>query len=501
MLFRTHSHTSVIARPRTLSGALATVLIAAAMMLPIGPAHAAETQASPVSTGIKMLPPTGCPVRTDGQPSAVKGFMGWSDDKQSPLGCIPNVLGDNSGNLTTTGQVSSKSVYATGALPSAAPPYGISALFTNSSDVIGNIWMGGNTDMTFDGGTDSAFIFRNTGAETGVSSFRWNSATVDRSILTLLNTGNVGIGTDTPSVTLEVNGNTNIGGNTNISGNLAVGGTISATNLLPLLGAGVVNSNDGTNGPVHCRPISFSPWPGDVVASGNIYYPPGQPRQWSGWVIFFSELNPQAGTASVCMDAGGGWTGGVAAEWISWTVSGLKTHITTSPGYALGGEYLTSAGCDVTNVATGTCGCPAGFVADNALSGNVVGGHNYTLCYPNTASPSLPSSAYVLAGGVFLNGNHPNRLTGGYSCPSGYTGRRIMVLSGQDYYVCYPDAGTPLDVSKTIGGVYTVIGEGQVSGACAVPNKLTGACSCPSGYTHPENVLNLTGFAFNVCYK
>ena len=69
------------------------------------------------------------------------------------------------------------------------------------SGTAGNIYLG--EDIGFDGGVDSDFWFMNFGGSGGKTNF--TDGTTE--LMTILNTGNVGIGTTTPSQKLEVNGN------------------------------------------------------------------------------------------------------------------------------------------------------------------------------------------------------------------------------------------------------------------------------------------------------
>jgi hypothetical protein len=69
---------------------------------------------------------------------------------------------------------------------------------------------GVGNDFGYDGGPDSAFWFTHTGAEAGYTLFRWDTGTSFRDLLYIGNSGNVGIGTSTPSQRLTVLGNIGI---------------------------------------------------------------------------------------------------------------------------------------------------------------------------------------------------------------------------------------------------------------------------------------------------
>jgi hypothetical protein len=78
---------------------------------------------------------------------------------------------------------------------------------------------------------DSGFVIKNTGA-TGQSILQFTKDSAD--VVTILNSGNVGIGAPTPGYKLDVNGDTNVKGNLNITangagtGNIVAAGTINA---------------------------------------------------------------------------------------------------------------------------------------------------------------------------------------------------------------------------------------------------------------------------------
>jgi hypothetical protein len=81
------------------------------------------------------------------------------------------------------------------------------AIHTYAPSVFGNIWIGGTNDFSFDGGSDSAFWFHNTGAASGATAFLWNG----QFNLYISNTGYVGIGTTAPQARLDVNGEVRVG--------------------------------------------------------------------------------------------------------------------------------------------------------------------------------------------------------------------------------------------------------------------------------------------------
>lgn len=120
-----------------------------------------------------------------------------------------------------------------------------------------------------------------------------------------------------------------------------------------------------------------------------------------------------------------------------------------------------------------------------------------------TAS-ALVTIGYMDFGGMYgysRIGNYINPITGAYNCPSGYTARPIMGTTNVDYplYYCYRmhTDGVPADYD--FGGIYSLSGTGLR------PNPLTGAASCPSGYTSAqvfgENTQICQDYPVYFCYK
>ncbi len=87
---------------------------------------------------------------------------------------------------------------------------------------LGEAYFGNTADMGFNGGVDSVFYFNNSGAAAGKTAITSSSSGTE--LLTVTNTGNVGVGNDTPQVKLDVNGGIKVGNtgtcNTNLAGTI-----------------------------------------------------------------------------------------------------------------------------------------------------------------------------------------------------------------------------------------------------------------------------------------
>ncbi len=108
-------------------------------------------------------------------------------------------------------------------------------------------------------------------------------------------------------------------GNVDFMGNISAGGTVQG---LKVLGCGRVHMSG--SGSVITKPINFiAGWNTDkIIAIGNVFYPGGIGK-WGHWLVGFKSINGKNGTAKVYIDSGGGWSGTVGAEWVSYIVYGF----------------------------------------------------------------------------------------------------------------------------------------------------------------------------------
>jgi hypothetical protein len=144
------------------------------------------------------------------------------------------------------------------------------------------------------------------------------------------------------------------------------------------------------------------------------------------------------------------------------------------PIYDFGGMWGSVNGNLMINAVTGGSSCPGGFTQWDLL-------YNPGVDYPLSMCfrPHDSTDSYASFGGMYgtVNGQPAeNPATGGSSCPAGYLSSQVLGTSGIDWplYYCYqPAEALPLD----FGGMW-----GWVDGQIQV-NPTTGVSYCPKGYT------------------
>jgi len=144
-----------------------------------------------------------------------------------------------------------------------------------------------------------------------------------------------------------------------------------------------------------------------------------------------------------------------------------------------GGMYGFGNNRNYPNPYTGGQSCPTGYGAYRILGTPGID-NNLFFCgrIPNGSTPVADF------GGMYGYGspdNYPNPLTGGFSCPAGFTATRVLGTSGVDQpvFVCHR-AGTTSPLVK-LGGMYGGYWDG--TNHQYYPNPVTGSNYCPSGYS------------------
>lgn len=120
----------------------------------------------------------------------------------------------------------------------------------------------------------------------------------------------------------------------------------------------------------------------------------------------------------------------------------------------------------------------------------------------STATASITVS-HVDFGGMYGNSrtrNFNNPITGTFGCPAGYSSQMIMGSQNVDYplYYCYRQHRDAIPANYDFGGIYSGSGTGLR------PNPLTGGASCPTGYTSAQvygDDTHSPDYPVYFCYK
>ncbi|GHG90876.1 hypothetical protein GCM10012319_51240 [Comamonas sp. KCTC 72670] len=158
-------------------------------------------------------------------------------------------------------------------------------------------------------------------------------------------------------------------------------------------------------------------------------------------------------------------------------------------------------GVSVPNPATGFTSCPLGYKSTQllgtpgvdwpvflcsrpALTGS---GNSQALDFGGMYSRNKRTAPTI---------EKPNPYTGGQSCPPGYAATRILGSAGLDaeLFLCHKLRMSKSPPEYPFGGMW-----GQVNGGTYVPNPSTGAISCPSGYT-AKDMLGISGLDYQLAF-
>lgn len=172
-----------------------------------------------------------------------------------------------------------------------------------------------------------------------------------------------------------------------------------------------------------------------------------------------------------------------------------KPHVAGRPSlYEFGGAWgYVNGGTLSPNPATGAAACPSGFAENKMFGTNSVDwGMHMCMTFP----PELDfGGAFGYVNGGALS---PNPVTGGASCPPGYSATKVLGTSGTDYEVnvCTRPHQPGFAPRLHWGGMWGYVNDRLM------PNWITNRNSCPTGYTD-QRLLGTTNvdWDLHVCYK
>ncbi len=179
----------------------------------------------------------------------------------------------------------------------------------------------------------------------------------------------------------------------------------------------------------------------------------------------------------------------------------LAQTTTPPPRMEFGGMYGFGSNRNYPNPYTNGLSCPTGYGAYRILGTPGID-HNVFFCGRVPTSTTV-TAAVADFGGMYGYGatqNYRNPLTGGFSCPTGFTATQMLGTANMDYemFLCHrPGTTTPLVTFGGMFGGYWKDGAHQT-----YPNPLTGAGSCPSTYSAAAflGTLNIDYVVWS-CYK
>jgi hypothetical protein len=132
----------------------------------------------------------------------------------------------------------------------------------------------------------------------------------------------------------------------------------------------------------------------------------------------------------------------------------------------------------VPNPATGAGSCPAGYAATKVRD-TTNQDWPVVFCLRVHTPDSEPIYDFGGMWGYVEGVVQPNPVTGAESCPAGYTKQTLNNTFNLDwpFYVCYKGHSVGTPSDHLLGGVWGYVNDGNL-----VPNPLTQAASCPADY-------------------
>jgi hypothetical protein len=165
-----------------------------------------------------------------------------------------------------------------------------------------------------------------------------------------------------------------------------------------------------------------------------------------------------------------------------------------------GGMYGLGSGGSVTyaNPYTNAASCPSGYTAYRIL-GTPNTDNPVFFCGKFTSGGTTPVADF---GGMYGAGaarNHPNPITGGLSCPAGYTSTQVLGTINVDYPMFFCHKAGTANSQYRFGGMFGYYWNG--SDHLAYNNPLTTSPSCPTNYTRASALgSEYIDYEVNNCY-
>lgn len=178
-----------------------------------------------------------------------------------------------------------------------------------------------------------------------------------------------------------------------------------------------------------------------------------------------------------------------------------KLNISSDAHMHFGGMYGARAGGSYINPYTGGSSCPAGYTAYRTL-GTPNLDYDLVYCGRMASSGTEPVADFAGAFGWHSNGARTNPITGGTSCPSGHLTTQALGTYRVDYdaYYCHRQHVAGTSTRYRFGGMYGWHYNGSTHAVYV--NPITGGASCPNGFTATQ-MLGTFNVDYDVvfCYR
>jgi len=163
--------------------------------------------------------------------------------------------------------------------------------------------------------------------------------------------------------------------------------------------------------------------------------------------------------------------------------------------YGYSGEF--EANGVYVNPYTGADSCPTGYTAYQIYGTPGPADHQVYFCgrITSVANNTTPVADF---GGMW-SFTYGNPLTGGYSCPTGYTQTQVLGTINVDYGLYYCHRATAASPQYRLGGMFGTYATSLAN--LSYPNPLVRKPDCPAGYIKQNTMGVIVDRPLYYCYQ